>query len=107
MNEALRYQIELLGQAWDKLDGEPLELRRCPVCGFVKHDDDYWACSGPHLGPFPTERSHKFTPTEVLHCVVVDVERQPLGENPGARQHTTAALVQTPEEVEGGGSGAL
>lgn len=48
-------------------------LRTCPVCGFVKvNDDSYTVCEGPSCGPFPSDASHKPAVTDAV--VVAEVE---------------------------------
>lgn len=46
---------------------DPLTVRWCPECGAAKvlavGRDDFAICAGPHMGPFPTDRSHKLTVT--------------------------------------------
>jgi hypothetical protein len=46
---------------------EFVTVRWCPECGGARvlgaRSNDYAICAGPHMGPFPTDRSHKPTVT--------------------------------------------
>lgn len=44
-------------------------VRHCPVCGATKvvhYEHEFTMCEGPHMGPFPTDRSHVITSTILL-----------------------------------------